>query len=766
MKHWITLAGTFLVFFLFCSLPVYAAEPQAPGDTPVVTQSVADPVDPPVDPVDPPVDPADPPVDPVDPPVDPADPPVDPVDPPVDPVDPPVDPVDPPVDPVDPPVDPVDPPVDPVDPPVDPVDPPVDPADPPVDPADPPVDPVDPPVDPVDPPVDPVTPSGWQLQEDGTWRYFSQDGVALTGWQLLDGAWFYLDPATGTMLSGQQQIDGETQLFAANGAWQAPQEDTLLSAAAVKNGWLFENGKWYYYANGVKKTGWFAEGDTWYYLGTKGAMQTGWLADHDNWYFLNRDGTMNRGWMQDAGAWYFLNHDGSMNRGWLQDAGAWYFNHQNGAMATGWLKQGATRYFLNANGSMATGWLAAGSNWYYLTPGNGNMATGWLADGGNWYYLTPRTGKMAAGWSPAGTENDWFYFEAGGKMFTGWLAGGGSWYYLKPGAGNMATGWLADGGDWYYLAPGTGKMVTGWLDGNGPMYYLHEGTGKMATGWVKIGSAYYRFYESDHPASYGMWTNPVLEQATVYDYDSEQYCTGTIDDIVAHIVMYEVGDMNNPEVLKAHAVATLSWLLHLYEFYPDSTPYVWLWPPSAAVSNAVKAVSGIYLSYAEHPALAMSSYSSAGVTNSGNTFYSDYLYPYLSPVPDPNGATDVSHVEVWNATQMAAAIKEMIGITPTGNPSTWVQVHGVGGYITGATVCGYEVTAATFYLNLWPLYSPYITSWTYDNTRQTWTAYTTGNGHGVGMSYTGASYYAKNGWKYNQILANYFPGTVFTRATA
>lgn len=46
-----------------------------------------------------------------------------------------------------------------------------------------------------------------------------------------------------------------------------------VSTSAVQNGWIQENGKWYYYVNGKKKHGWIHP-DNWYYLNDDGGMQT------------------------------------------------------------------------------------------------------------------------------------------------------------------------------------------------------------------------------------------------------------------------------------------------------------------------------------------------------------------------------------------------------------------------------------------------------------------------------------------------------------
>ncbi|WHY85382.1 Ig-like domain-containing protein [Neobacillus novalis] len=150
----------------------------------------------------------------------------------------------------------------------------------------------------------------------------------------------------------------------------------ITVASSTFTGWVVENGKRYYYTNGVKNTGWFFQNGKYYFLDkTSGAMVTGWLFTENKWFFLDKQsGEKKAGWIFDGGKWYYLDAYGVMKTGWVKDRGAWYY--------------------LNSNGSMKTGWLKSGKDWYYLG-GNGAMKTGWIKDGAKWYYLYS-SGKMAS----------------------------------------------------------------------------------------------------------------------------------------------------------------------------------------------------------------------------------------------------------------------------------------------------------------------------------------------------------------------------------
>lgn len=92
-------------------------------------------------------------------------------------------------------------------------------------------------------------------------------------------------------------------------------------------GWLFDDGKWYYFdpINGHMKTGWVNDG-RWYYLkpGT-GEMVIEWFWDdvYQSWYYFDpENGNMVTGWLDYKGYKYYLKPDGKMaSNEYIQDGG-------------------------------------------------------------------------------------------------------------------------------------------------------------------------------------------------------------------------------------------------------------------------------------------------------------------------------------------------------------------------------------------------------------------------------------------------------------
>lgn len=148
-----------------------------------------------------------------------------------------------------------------------------------------------------------------------------------------------------------------------------------------KQGWVQENGKWFYYdQSNNKQSGWVQVNGAWYYLAQDGEMKTGWLNQGGSWYYLTDSGFMKTGWQKVNGTWYYLNGSGAMQTGWLNQSGTWYYLNSSGSMQTGWLSQGGTWYYLTESGSMKTGWYQVSTKWYY-SYSSGALAVSTTVDG-------------------------------------------------------------------------------------------------------------------------------------------------------------------------------------------------------------------------------------------------------------------------------------------------------------------------------------------------------------------------------------------------
>ncbi len=315
-----------------------------------------------------------------------------------------------------------------------------------------------------------------------------------------------------------------------------------LNLQFKKDGWVQENGHWYYYVNGKVKTGWITEGNSRYYCNEKGVMQTGWLLYSGAWYYLHpesgkmaadeilqlggdiyyqqADGTRKTGFTWVRGyCYYFTPGSGKAHKGWLKSInGNWrymgtktgrmtrnqlftqqnkhYYVAKNGIAAqNAWATINGKKYYFRSDCSAATGWFSVKGK-RYLANANGQILT-------NQLYRSPSTGKIC-------------YLTEEGVRHTGWKQVDGKWYYMDPKTGIAVSGWVRSSGKWYYLdsktyvmktaswihlqkkyyyVDNTGAMLTGLKKINGEWYYL-QSNGVRKTGWMKSGGKWYYFRPS------------------------------------------------------------------------------------------------------------------------------------------------------------------------------------------------------------------------------------------------------------------------------
>jgi len=182
------------------------------------------------------------------------------------------------------------------------------------------------------------------------------------------------DQSTGQYLfsyavSGSNEFTNNSYLLAASKASAAPTIRIIpygwvkfgttgwkwgetIGNAFKKEGWLKDNGKWYYFSDYWMQTGWqyiVYAGDTrWYYFFSEkdssgvekyGHMVTGWMEleykGKKDWYYFHGNGTMAVSeWISYKGKWYFQRSDGAMQKSSLREwKGKLYYLKDDGSMA-------------------------------------------------------------------------------------------------------------------------------------------------------------------------------------------------------------------------------------------------------------------------------------------------------------------------------------------------------------------------------------------------------------------------------------------------
>ena len=225
--------------------------------------------------------------------------------------------------------------------------------------------------------------------------------------------------------------------------------------SSSKNGWVKENGSWYYYLNGKPVSNQFQD-----------------------LYYLKSDGKMaEKEWVYDSyyGSWFYLKEGGAyVNSQWYKVDGSWYYFKSGGYMArNAW--QGS--YYLKSSGAMAESEWIYDSNyksWYYLKSNGVYLRSAWQGS----YYLKS-DGKMAdKEWIYDSNYGSWFYLKEGGAYVNSqWYKVDGLWYYFKSGGYMARNTWQGS----YYLKSSGAMAVNEWIyDSNYKAWYYLKSDGSYA----------------------------------------------------------------------------------------------------------------------------------------------------------------------------------------------------------------------------------------------------------------------------------------------
>ena len=255
---------------------------------------------------------------------------------------------------------------------------------------------------------------------------------------------------------------------------------TAKYGETVKNGWVEENGKKYWYENGVKQ-------------GTTGRGKEIYDPDSDAWYWLDavQGGamTVSKDVYQESaagqwadkpdgtGKWVRYDENGHMVKGWQQtENGLYYFDLITGAMAKGTGDiDGVPCAFDKYTGvALDNQWLTInGADYWYEKgvrqglDGRGKEIYDPASDA--WYWLDAvdqgkkATSKDVYQESKAGQWADradgtgkWVRYDAQGHMIKGWSAD--KRYYFDPIYGTMAKGDAVIDGRTYHFDKNTGVL--------------------------------------------------------------------------------------------------------------------------------------------------------------------------------------------------------------------------------------------------------------------------------------------------------------------
>ncbi len=246
---------------------------------------------------------------------------------------------------------------------------------------------------------------------------------------------------------------------------------------------------------------------------------------------------------------------------------------------------------------------------------------------------------------------------------------------------------------------------------------------------------------------------------TVYMNGAE--VTDTPTAIISRIVAYEMSNTYEDEAIKAQAVATLSWIR--YSYATIGMPEVSGTTPSDRITQLVASVINEGVFYNGEFAFA-TYFESAPNTYSASDVWGLSL-PYLASVESKGDSSAPNYKKevILPKDQLKQRLETYFGIKLSDNIQNWIKITSTttGGLVTGVSIDGkVDTTGIDLSEKCLLLKSPNFTV-TFNDEGATFAVL--GTGHGVGMSKTGANYYAKQGWTYQEILQHYYTGTTVDR---
>ncbi len=331
----------------------------------------------------------------------------------------------------------------------------------------------------------------------GEWygsTYYNVGGKRASGATVINGRTYYFSNSGYLQTSGEVVIDGVT--YTCNSAGVLVEEKT--------DGWVYENGDWYYKQDGEPVTSTVIKiGNKFYGFNNKGVMNVGkefYISPY--YYRASVDGSLITGWYNGFSGTYYYDENGRRANGTTTIDGVTYY-FSSGCLATEGLVSSNSstgvhtiRKKDNSTAELSSkGWHKVDESWYYIKSDGSIAKSEILEISGNKYYFYSN-GQMMAN-NEAYYKNGYIRAKATGELYSS------TWYnwYNSPAYIDYdfyGESWLYYGQDCYpvkgiqtiggkkYLFDSSGDLVqNGFYSYDGVMYQTdRNGTPKaISDGW-------------------------------------------------------------------------------------------------------------------------------------------------------------------------------------------------------------------------------------------------------------------------------------------
>ena len=202
-----------------------------------------------------------------------------------------------------------------------------------------------------------------------------------------------------------------------------------------KNGWIEEDGKFYYYKNNVKAVNKLLTLDgKIYYVNADGVRQYGWQEVQGKTYYFREDGSAVQGWMETNGDWYYFNSKYAYlykNVKLVSGSGNVYLFGKDGKRLKGWTTFEKKKYYVGSKGYALRGFQKISSKYYYFDAKDAYLVRDKIIkiSSSAIYYIDANGIRFDKVFKTV--KNNRYYFNSNGKARIGWLKSGGKYYYFN-----------------------------------------------------------------------------------------------------------------------------------------------------------------------------------------------------------------------------------------------------------------------------------------------------------------------------------------------
>lgn len=262
-------------------------------------------------------------------------------------------------------------------------------------------------------------------------------------------------------------------------ASETVQED---QTSPVKNGWVSEDGKMFYYeSNKLAVNKWIneASGET-YRTDLNGERIIGlkWIIVDGNSYCISEDGRLYKDTWINSSVSNICKVD------------------KTGALMTGWITEGSTQYYAQKNGSIFVDtWFMVGNVTYRADAKGKILKNCWVTNNGSTYRVDSKGKQLKNSWVTV--SNAKYRLDSSGKLLkNAWVTVSGSKYRVDSNGKLITNTWVKDG-LYTYRVDSSGKQLKNcWVTVSKSQYRLDANGKQLKNCWVTVGNNKYRLDKS------------------------------------------------------------------------------------------------------------------------------------------------------------------------------------------------------------------------------------------------------------------------------